>query len=329
MTALLALFGPGPDWLPVGSGIAGQVDDVFRALLLTSLAVVLILGISGTFILIRYRKGSPATRTQVGIATWKIETAWTAITLVVFLYFFWRGETVYLDMERPPAGAEVVHVVGRQWMWDTRYEDGRREFNELHLRVGTPVRLVLSSEDVIHSFFVPAFRLKQDVVPGKVVSAWVEPTREGTYTLFCAQFCGTAHAEMIGRIVVLSPSEFDAWKRGAPGSGAATAALGPVGRGREVYAKFGCARCHDGSSGAAPSLAGLYGKPVPLKGGQVIQADEQYLRDSILLAPKYVVAGYPASMPTYAGLISDSDALDLISYIESLKSAGASLASAP
>jgi cytochrome c oxidase subunit 2 len=215
-------------------------------------------------------------------------------------------------------------------MWDMRYADGRREFNELHLRTGTPVRLVLSSEDVIHSFFVPAFRMKQDVVPGKVVSFWVNPTRPGTYTIFCAQYCGTAHAEMIGKIVVLAGAEYDAWKRGAPGSGAATAALGPIGRGREAYAKFGCARCHDSPSGSlGPSLAGLYGSPVHLKGGGVLQADEQYLHDSILLSPKYAVAGYPPSMPTYAGLISESDALDLVSYIESLRPALGSIAASP
>jgi cytochrome c oxidase subunit 2 len=327
---MLALFGGGTEWLPVGSDIAGQVDGIIRALLIAGTAVVVILGVTCTFILVRYRKGSHAKRTRVRTATWKIETAWTTVTLVVFLYFFWRGAAVYLDMERAPAGAEVVHVVGRQWMWDMRYEDGRREFNELHLRLGSPVRLVLSSEDVIHSFFVPVFRLKQDVVPGKVVSFWVNPTRAGTYTLFCAQYCGTAHAQMIGKIVVLGPKEFDAWKRGASGSGAATAALGPVGRGRGVYARYGCSRCHDSASGSsAPSLAGLYGSPVQLKEGGVIQADEQYLHDAILLAPKYTVAGYPATMPTYAGIISEPDALDLISYLESLKHAGAPLASTP
>jgi cytochrome c oxidase subunit 2 len=330
MIPLLALFGSGPSWLPVGSDEASQVDGIFRSLLIVGTAVVVILGIAATFILIRYRRGSAANRSRVRIATWKIETSWTVITLAVFLYFFWRGAQVYLDMERTPPGAEVVQVAARQWMWDMRYEDGRREFNELHLRLGSPVRLVLSSEDVIHSFFVPAFRLKQDVVPGKLVSTWVNPTRVGTYTLFCAQFCGTAHAEMIGKIVVLAPADYDAWKRGAPGSGAAISALGTVGRGRGVYARFGCARCHDSASGsAAPELAGLYGNRVRLQGGGVVLADEQYLHDSILLAPKYVVAGYPAAMPTYAGIISESDTLDLISYLESLKPAAAPLASLP
>jgi cytochrome c oxidase subunit II len=327
MRPMLALFGSGPDWLPVGSDLAGQVDGVIRGLLIAGTAVVVILGVTSTFILIRYRRGSGASRARVRTATWKIETAWTVVTLGVFLYFFWRGTAVYLDMERVPAGAEVVHVVARQWMWDMRYGDGRREFNELHLRLGTPVRLVLSSEDVIHSFFVPAFRMKQDVVPGKVVSAWVNPTRAGTYTLFCAQYCGTAHAEMIGKIVVLDAGDFDAWKKGGPGSGAATAALGSVGRGRGLYSRFGCARCHDSASGtSAPSLVGLYGSQVRLKGGGVVQADEQYLHDAILLAPKTVVAGYAPAMPTYAGLISEPDALDLISYIESLKPKGAPLA---
>jgi cytochrome c oxidase subunit 2 len=323
MRPILSLFG-----LPVASDIAGQVDGIIRAFLLTCAAVLLILGVISLFILVRYRSGSGASRARVRTATWKIETAWTTVTLAVFLYFFWRGTAIYLDMERAPAGAEVVHVVGRQWMWDMRYGDGRREFNELHLRLGSPVRLVLSSEDVIHSFFVPAFRMKQDVVPGKVVSESLTPTRVGTYTIFCAQYCGTAHAQMLGKIVVLAPAEYDAWKKGGPGSGAASAALGPVGRGRGVYARFGCARCHESASvPPAPSLDGLYGGRVHLKGGGVILADEQYLHDAILLAPKYPVAGYAAAMPTYAGIISEPDALDLILYIESLKPAGAPLAS--
>lgn len=323
MRPMLALFG-----LPVGSDIAGQVDGLVRALLVVCTAVLVILGVICLFILVRYRSGSGASRVRVRTATWKIETAWTAVTLVVFVYFFWKGAAVYLDMERSPPGAETVHVVGRQWMWDIRYDDGRREFNELHLRLGTPVRLVLSSEDVIHSFFVPAFRMKQDVVPGKVVSESLTPTRVGTYTVFCAQYCGTAHAEMLGKVVVLAPADYDAWKRGGPGSGAASAALGPIGRGRGVYARFGCARCHDSASGSlAPSLAGLYGNRVRLEGGGVILADDQYLHDSILLAPKYPVAGYRARMPTYAGIISEPDALDLISYIESLNPADAPLAS--
>lgn len=329
MKPMLALLGLGIGLLPQGSAIAARVDSIFLGLLIAGALVVLVLTALTTFILVRYRRGSSASRDPVRIATWKIETTWTVATLAVFLYFFVRGTALYLDMERIPAADAVVHVVARQWMWDMRYEDGRREFNALHLRRDTPVRLVLSSEDVIHSFFIPAFRLKQDVVPGRLVSAWVTPTRTGTYTLFCAQFCGTAHAEMTGTIVVLGPAEYEAWKRSGDRRGYA-AGHSSAERGRKAYMKYGCARCHeDPSANGAPLLAGLFGSRVRLEGGRTALADEQYLYDSILLAPKHVVAGYPAVMPSYAGIISEAEATDLTSYIESLPPADAPLASSP
>jgi cytochrome c oxidase subunit 2 len=327
MSRFLAYFEWGRDLLPQGSGMAKRVDSLIWGLLVVGTVVIVTLGALTAYILIRYRRGSVANRAAVGIATWKIETAWTVVTLAVFLYFFVRGASVYMDMERTPPNAEVIHVVARQWMWDIRYEDGRREFNALHLRQYSPVGLVLSSEDVIHSFFVPAFRMKQDVVPGKLTTAWVTPTRTGTYTLFCAQYCGTAHAEMTGTICVLSPAEFDRWKRGSEAGGATAGAL-RLERGRAVYAHYGCGRCHeDPDERRAPSLVGLFGVPVRLEGGRAIRADEQYLHDAILHSPKFVVAGYPPSMPTYADIISEPEAMDLVSYIESLRSPNAPLAS--
>jgi cytochrome c oxidase subunit 2 len=211
MTALRSLLGIPAGWLPAASGFAPRVDRVFAGLLLASLGMIVLLTVLTVTILIRYRRGAAANRAPVRIATWKIETAWIAGTTAVFLFFFWQGAAIYLDMHSIPLGAREVSVVGRQWMWDVRYPDGRREFNELHVQVGAPVRLLLTSEDVIHSFFVPAFRIKEDLVPGKLVSTWFDPTREGTYALYCAQFCGTAHAQMIGQVVVLSPQAYAAW----------------------------------------------------------------------------------------------------------------------
>ncbi len=327
MTRLLALFGSGRDWLPQGSGMAARVDSLLGWLLVVSGIVIFSLGTLTIYILLRYRRGSVANRAALSIATWKMEAAWTLVTLAVFLMFFARGASMYLDMERTPPNAEIVHVVARQWMWDVRYEDGRREFNALHLRQNTSVRLVLTSEDVIHSFFVPAFRMKQDAVPGKLVNAWVTPTRTGTYTLFCAQFCGTAHAEMTGTISVLNPSDFDAWKSdtGVRGVSAGSIAFE---RGRALYERYGCGRCHEvPTERRAPSLVGLFGARVALEDGRSVRADEQYLHDAILLAPKYRVAGYSSGMPTYVGIIGEPEAMDLISYIESLRSPDAPLAS--
>jgi cytochrome c oxidase subunit 2 len=296
--------------------MAPRVDGVLRGLLETGAAVVIVLTGLTLVILVRYRSGSAASRAPSRIATWKVEASWIVGTMVVFLNFFFEGARVYADMERIPPGLPEITVIGRQWMWDVRYADGRREFNALHVRVNTPVRVVLSSEDVIHSFFVPAFRVKQDVVPGKIVSTWFNPTRTGTYTLFCAQYCGTAHDQMIGSVVVMSPSDFDKWARGEPNPTGGTAEA----RGRAVYLRFGCAECHeDPMVHRAPQLGGLYGTMVTLASGDRIRADEQYLRDAIVLSPRYRVRGYALTMPTYDRIIGPSDTLDLVAYIKALR----------
>lgn len=324
MTPWVAFIGQAGGLLPDASNFAPRVDHVMRGLLFSSVAMVLLLTALTLFILVRYRSGTAADRSPVRTATWKIETAWIVFTTAVFLVFFAQGAAIYLDMRRVPGGLEEITVVGRQWMWDVRYSDGRREFNALHVRLNTPVRLVLSSEDVIHSFFVPAFRLKQDLVPGKVVDTWFKPTRAGTYSLFCAQYCGTAHAQMIGEVVVLAPEEFAAWAGGTGAyAGSASGEVTSAARGRAAYGRYGCASCHDGAHARGPSLAGLYGSPVKLGDGRFVSADEQYLHDAILFAPRTVVAGYPPAMPTYSGVIAESEVLDLIAYIKSLQRAPA------
>lgn len=317
MIAPLGLVDADGAWLPSASSFAPRVDSVFKGLLVASLGVAGILTVVTAVFLIRYRRGSAAKRPPVRTATWKIETAWTVATTAVFLYFFAKGAAIYLDMRRDPAGAEEISVVGRQWMWDVRYPDGRREFNELHACLNRPVRLVLSSEDVIHSFFVPAFRLKQDLVPGKIVIAWFNPTRAGTYRLFCAQYCGTAHAQMTGQVVVLAPDQYAAWQGGSGRAGR----TGPtsIARGRAIYAKYGCAECHDHPSGTrAPALAGVYQSLVREDDGRFVLADELYLHDAILHAPQNAAAGYALRMPTYQGLIAEPEVVDLVAYIKSL-----------
>jgi len=311
-----ALAGPPSDWLPAASGVAPRVDHALRGLLGASLFMVVVLTALTLYILIRYRRGSGASRRPLRIATWKIEATWIGGTLAVFLCFFFEGAGVYAEMERIPPGLREISVTGRQWMWDVRYPSGRREFNAIHVRLGTPVRIVLSSEDVIHSFYVPAFRIKQDVVPGKIVSTWFDPTRAGTYTLFCAQYCGTAHAQMLGQVVVLDDSDYAAWAHGGshPGEGAA-----PAARGQAVYRRLGCAACHEGPGATpAPSLRGLYGGIAVMADGRRLQADEQYLHDAVLDGPHFRVAGYPPTMPTFAGILAPADTVDLVAYLESL-----------
>jgi cytochrome c oxidase subunit 2 len=320
MNGPFLLFATLSDRLPAASSFAGRVDHVFAGLLIAGIAMVILLTTLTLTFLIRYRRGAAVNRAAIGIATWKIETAWTVGTTVAFLGFFFWGASVYIDMKRVPVAADAteINVVGRQWMWDIRYPNGRREFNELHVCVNRPVRLLLSAEDVIHSFFVPAFRLKQDLVPGKVVGAWFEPTRTGTFTLFCAQYCGTAHAAMLGQVIVLSPSDYAAWLAGDGGKPVA-------GRtGRRLFQQYGCVVCHAPQAAiSAPSLAGIYGRRVQLSDGTFVRADDQYLHDTILQASQQGVAGYAPVMPSYRGVIPEADVLELIAYLKTFPGAAA------
>ncbi len=295
------------------SRIAPAVDAVFFSLLLTSLVLVVGLGAVILFFLVRYREGSPTPRPPLRMATWKFETAWISGTTVVFLIFFYWGARVYLQMAEPPPGAAEIDVVGRQWMWDVRHPEGRREFDELHVPIHQAILLRLTSEDVIHSFAVPAFRLKQDVVPGKTVVAWFEATRLGRYPVYCDQYCGTKHSAMNAEVVVQTPQDYAAWLASGPGTGS------PEARGREMFIRYGCSGCHAGSSVVrAPRLEGVAGHLVPIENGRMILADDQYLRDSILLPNQHVAAGYAAAMPSYQGVVPEGDLLDLLAYLKSL-----------
>jgi cytochrome c oxidase subunit 2 len=320
--------------LPEASSFAARVDGVFGGLLIASAVMIVLLTALTLTFLIRYRRRATVNRAAIRIATWKIETAWAAGTTVVFLGFFFWGASVYLDIKRVPvtADADEINVVGRQWMWDIRHPDGRREFNELHVRADRPVRLLLSAEDVIHSFFVPAFRLKQDLVPGKVVSAWFTPTQPGSYTLFCAQYCGTAHAAMLGRIVVLSPPAYAAWLAGAApaANNGQISGAGFADAGERLFRRYGCSVCHASDAVVhAPLLAGIYGQRIRLADDRLVRADDQYLHDAILHSTQQVVAGYAPVMPSYGRVIPEADVLELIAYLKSLPAPASAPAALP
>ncbi|MEA2625347.1 MAG: cytochrome c oxidase subunit [Candidatus Binatota bacterium] len=242
-----------------------------------------------------------------------LEIAWTVIPLVIVLgIFFWSNRLFFL-ISRPPADAMEVFVVGKQWMWKVQHPEGQREINQLHVPVGRPVRLTMSSEDVIHSFFMPAFRVKMDVLPGRYTTAWFQATRPGTYPLYCAEYCGTLHSGMIGQIVVMHPDAYQAWLEGAPSGGQTLASAG-----EGLFKSFGCAACHLTDSPRGPRLAGAYGKPVSLEGGASAVADEGYLRESILNPQAKIVAGYPPIMPTFQGQVTEEQLIQLIAYVKSL-----------
>jgi cytochrome c oxidase subunit 2 len=303
--------------LESASSAAPGVDRLVLALVATSVLVAGILLVLNLTFIVRYRRGSSAPRPPARSSSGPIEAAWIAGTTVVFLGFFAWGAKLYLEEERAPAGAYDIAVVARQWMWDIHQPNGRREFNELHVPLHTPIRLLLTSEDVIHSFYVPAFRLKQDVVPGKTVSLWFNATKAGRYAILCSEFCGSKHAEMTGVIVAEEPEQYAAWlTAGAEGAG------GAADQGRQLFTRYGCAGCHEpGSTVRAPLLEGIYGRPVPVAGGGVVRADEAYLRDSILLPNKIIVAGYQPVMPSFQGIIPEGDLLELVAFLKTLGAA--------
>jgi len=302
-----------PLFPPQASTTAASVDHLFWALTLLSAALMLIIFGPMIYFLFKYRRGKTADRSLVTAPTMKIEITWTVIPLLIVIGIFVWASDIYYSMAHVPQRAVEIHVIGKQWMWKVQHPEGNREINELHVPVGQDIKLVMASEDVIHSFFLPAFRIKQDVLPGRYRSEWFHATRPGTYHLFCAEYCGTSHSRMVGNLVVMTPAEFANWL--SIGKPANTLAQ----EGERLFRELGCSGCHMGSQQIrAPRLEGLYGKPVALQGGQIVRADEKYIRDSILLPNLQVTAGYEPLMPTFTGHITEEELLQLIAYIKTL-----------
>jgi cytochrome c oxidase subunit 2 len=301
---------------PQASTMAPKVDALLYAVTGVTGAVAVAIFVTLVVFSVRYRKAARAhamPKAEKSRLQKRMEIAWTATPLLLFFAaFVWAGR-LYIERGQPPADAMKIFVVAKQWMWKAQHAGGQREISELHVPLGQPVVLVMTSQDVIHSFFVPAFRAKQDVLPGRYTELWFTATQAGRFHLFCAEYCGTDHSRMGGDIVVMKPAEFQRWLAAHP------AAPDMAARGAALFRQYGCSGCHDrGSTVRAPALEGLYGKPVPLADGTVAVADDRYLRDSILLPLREVVAGFDPIMPSYAGRIADEDVADLIAYIQSL-----------
>ena len=297
------------------STLAPEIDGIFGYLLLLSLAVMGLVGVLVLVFVLRYRRGTSAPRGPVPHRlSGEVEIGWTAATLFVFIFLFWFAASLDIRQYRIPKDAMEIHVVAKQWMWKIEHPNGAREINALHVPLGKPVRLVMTSQDVIHSFYVPAFRIKHDVLPGRYAETWFQPTRTGTFHLFCTEYCGTDHSRMIGGIVVQTAADYARWSAAQPqGDSLAD-------QGERLFRQAGCQGCHGGSERIrAPSLAGVYGRQVPMTGGGFALADENYLRDSILLPEKKVVAGYAPIMPSYTGVLSESEVIRLVAYLKSGK----------
>lgn len=300
------------------SNFAGPVDTLYFYLVGVSLFFTVLIFLLIAVFAIKYRRRSETERPRPIHGHLQLELLWTVIPLIIVMTMFGWSAKLYFDMYTPPGRAMEIYVVGQQWMWKIQHPAGQREINELHVPVGRPVKLIMTSQDVIHSFYVPAFRVKRDVVPGRYTTLWFEATKTGEYHLFCAEYCGTEHSRMIGRVVVLDQAGYERWLRGGMAPGQSLAALGET-----LFQERGCVTCHREESGAlGPSLVGLYGRTVTLQDGRTVLADEGYLRESILRPAAKIVAGYPPIMPAYEGQISEEGILQLIAYIRSLGEEG-------
>jgi cytochrome c oxidase subunit 2 len=309
-------------WLPQASNSAAETDHLLWGLVLLSFAVLaLVFGLMFRYI-VKYRAGSGLDRGAVAKKSWIFEITWTAATLLIFFGLFVWGADLYVRLFETPKNALKIYVIAKQWMWKTEHVGGQREINALHVPVGIPIELVMTSEDVIHDFSVPAFRIKHDVLPDRYETLSFTANRPGTYELYCTQFCGLDHSKMVGEVVVLPQPQFQAWLE-QNGTGDTLAAAGRI-----LFTRFGCGGCHGSnatgseieSTVRAPSLAGLYGSPVPLSNGTVTIADERYLHDSIVAPEQQIVAGYAPIMPSFAGQLGEEDLLQLVAYIKSLAS---------
>jgi len=302
-----------PLFPPQASTTASQVDSLFWVLIVLSAFILLIVFAPMFYFLFKYRRRKSENRVWPNLRATQIEITWTLVPLALSIGIFIWSASIYYSMARVPSDAVELHVVGKQWMWKIQHPEGNREINELHVPVGQTIKLVMASQDVIHSFFLPAFRIKQDVLPGRYREQWFRATKTGTYHLFCAEYCGTAHSRMIGHVIVMEPDDYQKWL--AAGRPTETLAR----EGERLFRELGCSGCHEGNGPIrAPRLEGLYGKPVPLQGGQIVRADDKYIRDSILLPNLQISAGYEPLMPTFQGHVSEEQLFELIAYIKSL-----------
>jgi len=294
------------------SSIAAQVDGLYFLLIAVSAFFTVLIFVMVFIFAVKYRKAVHAKAEPIE-GSLPLELTWTLIPLGITMIFFAWGSLIYFQEARPPRGAMEVYAVGKQWMWKIEHETGQREINSLHVPVGRDVKVILSSQDVIHSFYVPAFRIKADALPGRYTTTWFRPTKVGTYHLFCAEYCGTEHSGMIGTVEVMEPTAYQAWLA----NGGATATM--AASGKDLFSQLGCATCHRlDTQGRGPNLTNVYSRPVQLNDGRTVMADENYIRESILNPQAKVVAGFQPIMPTFQGQVSEESLGALVSYVKSL-----------
>ncbi len=311
-----------PMFPEAASEIAPQVDLLYFFMIAVSLFFMAAIAIAIIWFCIRYRRRSDDEVPPHIHGSNMLEITWSVIPLLISMVMFFWGAKLFFVMRTPPADAMEVLVTGKQWMWKLQHPNGKREINELHVPIDQAVKLTMTSEDVIHSFYVPAFRVKQDAVPGKYTQLWFRPTKLGKYHLFCAEYCGTEHSRMGGWVHVMTPSDYEAWLGGQVGGTAASGGSqdnSPAAQGEALFTSLGCVACHAAGSGAqGPNLVGVFGTEQPLQDDTSVLADEDYIRESILMPQAKLVKGYLPIMPTYKGMVTEPQLMQLLAYVKSL-----------
>jgi cytochrome c oxidase subunit 2 len=294
------------------SSMARQVDYLYFFQLANLLFFLVLVVALVVLFAVKYRREKHPKAVQIH-GSMLLEVAWTAIPFGIAMVMFVWSTMVYFDFYRPPANAMEIYGTGKQWMWKFQHVEGVREIDQLHVPVNRDVRVILTSQDVIHDFAVPAFRLKGDVIPGRYTSVWFRATKTGTYRLFCDQYCGTLHAGMIGEVIVMNPSEYQTWLGGGGGGSLAQ-------QGEKLFTQLGCVTCHQANNqGRGPALAGVFGSQVKMADGRTLLADEAYIRTCIVAPAGQRVAGYQPLMPSFQGQISEEGIIQILNYIKSLK----------
>jgi cytochrome c oxidase subunit II len=317
------MFDNFPLWPASASTHALPVDLLY--IFLVVLSAVATLGIFVVILIfgVQYRRRHGREAHQIE-GSLLLEITWSIIPLGIFMLIFAWGAVIYFHERTPPRDANEVYVVGKQWMWKIQHQEGQREINELHVPVDRDIKLIMTSQDVIHSFYIPAFRIKQDVIPGRYTTLWFRATTPGTYHLFCTQFCGTDHSGMIGQVVVMNPSDYQNWMSG----GTVVGSLAQ--NGLTLFQQLGCSTCHRFDvQGRGPNLIGVFGKSVQLEDGRTVLADENYVRESVLSPAAKVVSGFKPIMPSFQGQVSEEQLNALVAYVKSLSQAPAGAAATP
>ena len=294
------------------STIAPYMDELYFFLLAMTVVGIILVGVIVFTFSIRYRKSVHPVATQIEGST-LLEATWTIIPLAIFLVTFVWGALLYFRIYNPPVNSMNIYIVGKQWMWKAEHPGGQHEINALHVPTGQPIQLTMISQDVFHSFSIPDFRIKREVIPGRYSTVWFQATTPGTYHIFCTQYCGTNHSVMIGEVTAMTPDDYKKWTEGS------TSGMSLAQNGERLFASMGCNACHSGNAAArGPSLAGVYGSKLQLTNGSQVLVNEAYLRDAILNPSQHITAGYAPIMPTYQGQLSEDGLIDLVEYLKML-----------